>query len=84
MEFTLQILPCQSHLVAVKDGDGDFYDPDVWLLSCGCGSISVKNSYFEGLICRFFLQEQSRELEMLFEDNVWKLLEKLILEKVSM
>ena len=22
-------------LVAVKDGDGDFYDPDVWLLSWG-------------------------------------------------
>ena len=41
----------------------------------------VKNGNFKGLICRFFLQ-QIRELEILFEDNVGKLLEKLILEKV--
>ena len=51
MEFTPQILPCQgqlqSFLHAVQDGDGDFYDPDVWLPSWGCGSISVKNGDFK-------------------------------------
>ena len=52
-------------LVAVKDGDGDFYDPDVWLLSWGW--IDFKRSKMvisRGWSAGIFWQKQSRELEI--------------------